>query len=403
MKCTNCGQEINDTPQYKCGDIVVVDNEIVVVMLITNKFLLEDTVVYYKTINHSTYFTPISNVRHATKEECHKFEEKLLLYNKKFDVTTCNFKTRFEDGDYINLIPHSIHKNSVKEVIIIFNKVAITYYHNGSYKVCTDYVEATFKALIELDYTVYRLLPSVDKIREIKHDLYKKEIVYNPNNNQFVKIQRGDYLTIKKLDNTGKNINMCTFINGQSYAHPHKDYTETRVDKYIPLLSFYDIYLVEIANEWEREALAYDLFKQNRRYNPLSNSLEKVFNEGEYLVAKKGDNIIYFIFGVDNVNFGELIEEGYSIQYCTSEEKEILNKSLLEDGLIYDPDTKTLKTIPKVGDIVIAYDYDKKNAVLGKLTFYTKNSDIFHMVGGAGFENIIKWNGDIQQYLDFIK
>lgn len=92
-----------------------------------------------------------------------------------------------------------------------------------------------------------------------------------------------------------------------------------------------------------------------------------------------------------------------TIRPATNEEKDLLNKVLEKNGKKWNPQTKQIEKLPKVGDFCIFWDDDKSLARCGVL-FYIIAGDycLYRINYGVFFKNCIPFQS-AEHFQEFIK
>lgn len=108
-------------------------------------------------------------------------------------------------------------------------------------------------------------------------------------------------------------------------------------------------------------------------------------------------------------NRGKLEYTGYCdaqeyTRSATGSEKQLFIEKLKERGKRWNPETKRIEDILKVGDLAIFWDDDKKDAVVGKLLSYNPeniNCKKYRSYHQIWYQNAIKCES-LQHYIDFM-
>ncbi|MDD4781825.1 MAG: hypothetical protein PHT02_14645 [Tissierellia bacterium] len=124
--------------------------------------------------------------------------------------------------------------------------------------------------------------------------------------------------------------------------------------------------------------------------------------KGEYITSRYYSYDIKYsaiCSGEGRVSNDNLIEE---IRPATKEERELLNKALEARGKKWNPETKQIEELPKIGDFCIFWGYDKRMAKCGVLRrIDSHNHYPYSMHYGVYYKNCIPFQS-VEHFKGFI-
>ena len=197
------------------------------------------------------------------------------------------------------------------------------------------------------------------------------------------------------------------------------DLTHPSTSSDIPYGSHYgddkDITLLRPATEAEKNQLikaVEDKYKKTWNGEEWVD-MKPVFKRGDYIYAR--DNVICIVkeikdeinyiacYGFHILAFNDTFPITECMRLATEYERKQLDDALAKEGKRFNPQTKELENILKVGDMVIAwYGNLKEMAIIGTLGEIRADNDSPYWVGGDWRKNAIKYTSE-QQYRDFLK
>lgn len=170
-----------------------------------------------------------------------------------------------------------------------------------------------------------------------------------------------------------------------------------------------DITLLRPATKSEEQQLIKVIEKD---YKVTWNGKEWVdcFKKGDYVYGQNYHCWSISIYGTNIVLFNAISlqidseQKAYSPErICTDKEMQLLNSALTKAGKRFNPEILKLEDIPKIGDVVIVWDSNKKSAfvsILKDIRLY--NIYPYITINERIYLNAIKFISE-QQYKNFIK
>ncbi len=127
----------------------------------------------------------------------------------------------------------------------------------------------------------------------------------------------------------------------------------------------------------------------------------------EFVVIKRDDEVITSQYASYSPNAKDLSKNPSTTSYCTcsdseikeirpatKEEKDLLNKALEKRGEKWNPETKQIEALPKVGDFCIFWGNAKSMARCGILSEVASDGLPYRINYGPYFKNCIPFQSD---------
>lgn len=268
---------------------------------------------------------------------------------------------KFKDGDILYCDANDYGENDDKfKYIFIFDKLegGKYYYSHCHLGGCEFYDGKTF--LVNNNYPV-RFATEEEKqklFQAIKDNGY----TWNAETKTLEKLPEPNFNPGDVLVSEQGNIVLLSHIDYENFVHYHciiPTYGSFRIEENTDAgVGLY--YNCVLANEQQRQRM-YDKIKSSGyKYNQSTNKLEKAFKDGDIVFS--GKDLISIFKELKPVNrlhsYVSTMHSGYvfvggdcwtidNIRLATEEEKERLFKAISDNGYKWDPDTKTLLTVPK--------------------------------------------------------
>ena len=145
--------------------------------------------------------------------------------------------------------------------------------------------------------------------------------------------------------------------------------------------------------------------KKFKRGDILSNDRNDIFiAEEDFVAPLKGETFTSFcIVGLYDWELHEnsVWEISSFVDYATEAQKaELLNEILFQNSKIWDADKKELKVCAEVGDLVLCWDSDIRNARVEILKGESGLIAYPYYTTNGSYSHIVKWDGTKQMLIE---
>jgi hypothetical protein len=319
------------------------------------------------------YKEEIYKIRFATEEEKDKLfnviKDNGYRWNEESKTLEELTESKFKDGDILYCDANDSGENDdAFKYIFIFNKLEDgKYYYSHCHLGGGEFYES--KTYLVSGYPV-RFATEVEK-QKLFHAIKDNGYTWNADTKSLEELDEPKFKPGDVLVSELGNLVLLSHIDSEKIVHYHC-IIRTNNSFYIeenPRVGVGKCYDCVLANEQQRQRM-YDKIKSSGyEYNQSTNKLENVdepkFKDGD-IVFSGNDLISIFkrlspsksLHSYVSMRYnGSVYADGdcwtsHNMRLATEEEKEKLFKAISDNGYKWDPDTKTLLTVPmfKAGD-----------------------------------------------------